>query len=66
VAGADVPEQAIRFGLLDEIWIHLVPVLVGEGKRRFDHLGNQRIDLERTRVVEAPECVTHLRFRVAR
>jgi dihydrofolate reductase len=66
VAGADVPQQAIRAGLLDEIHIHLVPVLLGEGKRLFDHLGNQRIDLERTRVVEAPESVTHLRFRVKR
>src|SRR5919107_1223207 len=66
VAGADVPQQAIRAGLLDEIHIHLVPVLLGEGKRLFDHLGNQRIDLERTRVVEAPEGVTHLRFRVKR
>ena len=66
VAGADVPQQAIRAAPLDEIHIHLVPVLLGEGKRLFDHLGNQRIDLERTRVVEAPEGVTHLRFRVKR
>ena len=43
-----------------EIQIHLVPVLLGEGKLLFDHLGNRRIDLERTRVVEAPEGVTHL------
>ena len=66
VAGADVPQQAIRAGLLDEIQNHLVPVLLGEGKRLFDHLGAERIDLERTRVVEAPEGVTHLRFRVKR
>jgi Pyridoxamine 5'-phosphate oxidase len=51
---------------LDEIRIHLVPVLLGKGKRLFDHLGNQRIDLERTSVVEAPEGVIHLRFHVAR
>jgi hypothetical protein len=41
-------------------------VLLGAGTRLFDHLGNQRIDLERTRVVEAPEGVTHLRFRVVK
>jgi hypothetical protein len=51
---------------LDEIRIHLVPVLLGKGKRLFDHLGNQRIDLERTSVVEVPEGVIHLRFHVAR
>jgi dihydrofolate reductase len=66
VAGADVPQQAIRAGLLDEIQIHLVPVLLGEGKRLFDQLGNQRIDLKRTRVVESPEGVTHLRFHVVK
>ena len=60
-----LPRRAPR-DVLDEIHIHLVPVLLGEGKRLFDHLGNQRIDLERTRVVEAPEGVTHLRFRVKR
>jgi dihydrofolate reductase len=63
--GADVPQQAIRAGLLDELVIHLIPVLLGEGKRLFDHLGG-RVDLERTQVVEAPEGVTHLRFRVIR
>jgi len=66
VAGADVPQQAIGAGLLDEIQIHLVPVLLGEGKRLFEHIGAGRIDLERTRVVEAPEGVTHLRFRVVK
>jgi dihydrofolate reductase len=64
--GADVPQQALRAGLLDEVQIHLVPVLLGEGTRLFDHLGGGRIDLERTRVVQAPEGITHLRFRVRR
>jgi RNA polymerase sigma-70 factor (ECF subfamily) len=41
----------------------VVPVLLGEGKRLFDHLGGVR-DLERTRVVESPDGITHLRFRV--
>jgi len=65
VMGAIVPQQAIRAGLVDEFMIHLIPVLLGEGKRLFDHLGG-RVDLERTQVVEAPEGVTHLRFRVVR
>jgi dihydrofolate reductase len=63
--GADVPQQAIRAGLLDEIQIHLVPVLLGDGKRLFDHLGGGPIELERTDVVAAPEGVTHLRFRLS-
>ena len=63
--GANVPQQAIRAGLVDEMIIHLIPVLLGEGKRLFDHLGG-RVNLERTQVVEAPEGVTHLRFRVVR
>ena len=66
VMGADVPQQAIRAGLLDEIQLHLIPVLIGAGKGLFDHLGTEPIELERTRVVEAPEGVTHLRFRIRR
>jgi RNA polymerase sigma factor (sigma-70 family) len=65
VMGAEVPQQAIRAGLLDELVIHLIPVLLDDGKRLFDRLGG-RVDLERTQVVEAPEGVTHLRFRVIR
>jgi dihydrofolate reductase len=65
VMGADVPQQAIRARLLDELVIHLIPVLLGDGKLLFDRLGG-RVDLERTQVVEAPEGVTHLRFRVIR
>jgi dihydrofolate reductase len=65
VMGAIVPQQAIAAGLVDEFMIHLIPVLLGEGKRLFDHLGG-RVDLERTQVVEAPEGVTHIRFRVIR
>ena len=63
--GAIVPQQAIHAGLVDEFVIHLIPVLLGDGKRLFDHLGG-RLDLERTHVVEAPEGVTHVRFRVVR
>jgi dihydrofolate reductase len=51
--------------LLDEIQIHLVPVLLGGGVRLFDDPGPHRVELERTRVVESPG-VTHLRFRVVR
>ncbi len=55
--------MALAAGVLDEIQIHLVPVLFGEGRRLFDDLGPDHIELEPTRVVEG-EGVTHLRFRV--
>lgn len=51
--------------MLDELEIHLVPVLLGEGRRLFEHLGAEHTDLELTRVIEAPG-VLHLRYRVAR
>ena len=58
-------QQCIEAGLIDELGVELVPVLLGEGIRFFDHLGLGQVKLERTRVVEAPG-VTHLRFRVVR
>jgi dihydrofolate reductase len=63
--GSAVPQQALRTGLLDEIQVHLVPVLLGAGVRLFDHLGTDRVDLEIVRVVDSPG-VTHLRYRVVR
>ena len=65
VSAASIAQQCIRLGLLDEIHVDLVPVLLGGGVRLFDHLGMEPIDLERTRVVEAPG-VTHLTFRVVK
>lgn len=63
--GASIPQQCLRAGLLDEIQIHLVPVLLGEGIRLFDHLGSENIELETIRVVDSPG-VTHLRYRVVK
>jgi dihydrofolate reductase len=63
VHGADLAQSLLRAGVLDEMEIHLIPVLLGEGRRLFEHLGADHIDLELARVVEAPG-VTHLRFRV--
>jgi dihydrofolate reductase len=63
--GVNADQQYLKAGLLDEIQIHLIPVLLGEGVRLFDHLEAGRIELERLKVVEAPG-VTHLRFRIAK
>ncbi|GIV95375.1 MAG: deaminase [Herpetosiphonaceae bacterium] len=65
VSAASIVQQCLRAGLLDEIHINLVPVLLGRGVRLFDHLGIEPIELERTRVIEAPG-VTHLTFRVVK
>ena len=65
VAAASIVQQCIGARLLDEIHIDLVPVLLGEGVRLFDHLGTGPIELESTEVVEASD-VTHLTFRVVK
>jgi len=65
VAGADLAQQCLALGLLDEIQIHLVPVLLGGGIRLFDQLGPVPIQLEQIRVVDAP-TVTHLWYRVVK
>ena len=65
VGAASIVQQCIRAGLLEEIHLDLVPVLLGNGVRLFDHLGTGPIELERTRVIEAPG-VTHLTFRVVK
>ncbi|TML97444.1 MAG: dihydrofolate reductase [Actinobacteria bacterium] len=61
--GANVVQQFLAARLLDEIQIHLVPVLLGGGVRLFGP-GDEQPALELTRVIDSP-TVTHLRYRVA-
>jgi dihydrofolate reductase len=63
VHGAGTAQLALAAGVLDELQIHLIPVLLGEGRPLFEHLGADRIELEPIRVVRGPS-VTHLRYRV--
>lgn len=63
--GANTAQQYLKAGLLDEIRIHVVPLLLGGGVRLFDDPSIEQIELEKTRVIDSPG-VTHLRFRVAR
>ena len=65
VHGARTAQLALAAGVLDEMEIHQIPVLLGQGRRLFDQLGPEHIELEVARVIEAPE-VTHLRYRVRR
>ncbi len=63
--GADVAQQYLAAGLIDEMDIHLVPVLLGQGARLFDNLKDSKVGLEQVHAVEAPG-VTHLKYRVIR
>lgn len=66
VHGAGVAQLALAAGVLDEIQIHLIPVLLGQGRRLFDGLEPEQVELERTAVLAAPGGTTHLRYHVAR
>lgn len=63
VHGAYTAQRALEAGVLDELQIHLIPVLFGRGKRLFDVLPKS-IELEIVRVIDTPEA-THIRYRVA-
>jgi dihydrofolate reductase len=65
MGGADLGRQVIRGGLVDEISIHLVPVLFGRGMRMFDDADHEHIELEAIGVEPTPSA-THMRFRVVR
>jgi dihydrofolate reductase len=64
MGGASIGQQYIAAGLVNEIQIHLVPVLFGSGTRMFEHLGNEHIQLEIVDVV-ASDSAIHLRFRIS-
>jgi dihydrofolate reductase len=65
VGGANTAQQLLKAGLLDEVQLHLVPILLGDGRRLFEDFGPDQLELERTRLIEGPG-VTHLRFRVVK
>jgi dihydrofolate reductase len=61
--GAEAIQQYLAAGLLDELELHVVPVLLGGGARLLDNLGGAPIGLEQVRAVAAPG-VTHVKYRV--
>lgn len=61
--GANLDQQFLAAGLVDQIRIHLVNVLLGGGRRLFDQLP-ERVELEQTSVSES-DGVTHVEYRVA-
>jgi dihydrofolate reductase len=66
VHGAATAQLALAAGVLDELEIHLIPVLFGQGRRLFDNLDPEQIELERTRILEGEAGVTHMHYRVQR
>ena len=65
IQGANIAQQFITLGLVDEILIHLVPVLFGSGTRLIEELGGEHVQLETIQVIETKEAI-HLRFRVVK
>jgi dihydrofolate reductase len=63
--GASVAQQYLRAGLLDELHIHVAPILLGGGVSLFGELGTDAPPLKLTKVVESP-FVTHLSYEVER
>ena len=66
VHGAGTAQLALAAGVLDELEIHLIPVLLGQGRRLFDNLRPEHIELERTRILEGDAGVTHMHYRIQR
>jgi dihydrofolate reductase len=66
VHGAGTAQLALAAGVLDEIELHVIPVLFGQGRRLFDGLAPEQIELERTRILEGENGVTHMHYRIQR
>jgi dihydrofolate reductase len=66
VHGAGTARLALAAGVLDELELHVIPVLFGQGRRLFEGLAPEQIELERTRILEGESGVTHLHYRVQR
>ena len=66
VHGAGTAQLALAAGVLDELELHVIPVLFGQGRRLFEGLAPEQIELERTRILKGEAGVTHLHYRVRR
>jgi dihydrofolate reductase len=72
VQGAGAAQALLRAGQLDEMELHVVPVLLGQGRRLFDDLPGQPVELELVRRLTTPDVeepaqrVTHFRYRLRR
>ena len=60
--GANIAQQYLKVGLIDEMEIHVAPILLGDGARLFDNTDGQETDYECIRVVNSPR-VRHYKYR---
>jgi dihydrofolate reductase len=65
VGGASTTQQCIKAGLFDEIHLYIMPVLLGEGLRLFEHLGRQKIELEKIKLIESATNIS-IQYRVVK
>lgn len=63
--GANVSQQYLKAGLVDEIQLHIANLLLGAGRPLFANIGSEQIKLERLQVVPTPTA-THIRYRVVK
>jgi dihydrofolate reductase len=63
--GASAGQQALKAGFVDEIFVHVAPILIGGGVRLFENFGDREVDLELVDSFGGPG-VSHLRYRVRR
>jgi dihydrofolate reductase len=63
MSGSDVGRQLLQAGHVDEVWIHLVPVLFGDGTRFYEHAGGHHVHLDLIEAIPTPNA-THLNYRV--
>jgi len=61
--GAETIRQYLRAGLLDQLWLHIVPIVLGAGERLLENVGDPV--LQPTEVV-ASTAVTHIKYRIVR
>jgi dihydrofolate reductase len=66
VHGARTAQLALAAGVLDELELHVIPVLFGQGRRLFEGLAPEQIELERIRILDGEGGVTHMHYRVQR
>jgi riboflavin biosynthesis pyrimidine reductase len=65
-SGAETVRQCVEAGLVDDIQIHVAPLLLGDGVRLSAGLAKAPVSLTTVRVCDSPSGVTHLHFRITR
>jgi dihydrofolate reductase len=65
MGGANVLQQFIKAGKVDELQVSIAPVLFCAGTRLFDYIGTSRIELQNTRTIQTPQA-THIRYNIVK